>query len=82
MSDKYFALNILESDPNKLLEWLTDWGTQKMVRHSFDNGYQAFHKDTSGCILVHSNLKLCYRLWFDTDNQLKELGINLPPDTE
>lgn len=82
MSDKYFCLTLLEEDPIKLVEWLTDYGTQKMVNHAFHNHYQAFHKDTSGDILVHNNLKLCYRLWFDTDNQLRELGINLPPDTE
>ena len=81
MSD-YFRLDSLEQNPSELVEWLTDYGTQKMVRHSFDHGYQAFHKDRDGTILVHNKLLTCYRLSFDTDNQLKELGINLPPDTE
>ncbi len=81
MSDKYFRLDVLESDPTKLLEWLTDYDTQKLIAHHFET-HQVFFKDSDGNILVYEDLKFYYNLWFDKDNTLKSLGINLPSDTE
>ena len=67
--EDYFVLTYLENNPNKLIEWLTDYGTQKLV-----NGeYQAFYKGSNDEIFVHKNLLLYYRIWFDTDNMLEEL---------
>lgn len=81
MSDKYFDLDALESDPIKLVEWLTDYDTQKLIAHHFETN-QVFSKDTDGNILVYKDLRFYYNLWFDKDNTLKKLGINLPSDTE
>lgn len=80
MSD-YFRLDSLESDPAKLVEWLTDYDVQKLITHHFET-HQVFYKDVDDVVWVYKGLKFYYNLWFDKDNALKELGINLPPDTE
>ena len=71
VAEDYFALTYLENNPNKLIEWLTDYDTQKLIAHNFET-HQVFYRD-DGCVLVHKNLLLYYRIWFDTDNMLEEL---------
>lgn len=72
----YFRLDTLESDPTKLLEWLTDYDTQKIIAHHFET-HQVFCKDAEGNILVHKDLQFYYNLWFDTDDTLKKMGVDL-----
>jgi len=81
MSDKYFPLDSLESDPNKLIAWLTDYDTQRLVSHHFET-HQVFIKNHDNRIFVYKGLEFYYNLWFNQDKTLKQIGIDLPPETE
>ena len=82
MPDKYFRLDALESDPVKLIEWLTDYGTQKMVYSCFDQQEQAFYTEKDGVIMVNGRLSLCYGLHFNTENTLLKMGVKVLTETE
>ena len=67
VAEDYFRLDYLENDPVELINWLTDYGTQKLVTTSFDGGYQAFYRGSNNEIFVHKKLLLYYRIWFDIE---------------
>lgn len=79
MTDKYFPLESLESDPARLVKWLTDIETQRKVA---TKDYKAFRKEPDGTIMVHDELLLCYRLWFDPKRDILSMGIWVPMETK